>query len=117
MSLKTLKGKYQALCTPSKFYFALSCVSILALFLQNLSSPNSYKVGTYKIPLQHHNFIFFVIKVVYVVAWTWVLDKLCDKGYKGVSWFLVLLPFIGFFILVGILVMAGLEKTVKRRSN
>jgi len=117
MSFKTIKGKYSALCKPSKFYFVLSCISILALFLQNLRNPNSYQVGTYKIPLQHHNIIFFIIKIVYVVAWTWVLDKLCDKGYRGVSWFLVLLPFIGFFILIGILVMAGLEKAGKRRRN
>jgi len=105
----TLKDTYKSLCAPSKFYFILSCVSILALFLHNLGEPHTYKVGVYHLPLRHHNFVFFIAKALYILAWTWALNKLCNSGYKGVSWFLVLLPFIGFFILIGILLLAGFE--------
>jgi len=33
-------------------------------------------------------------KVFFALLWTWFLNFLCSKGYKSVSWFLVLLPFI-----------------------
>ena len=33
-------------------------------------------------------------KALFVVIWAWVLDWLCSKGMKGISWILVLMPFI-----------------------
>ena len=109
----SLKDTYNSLCTPSKFYFILSCISILALFIHNLSDPRTYKVGLYHLPLRHHNFVFFIAKALYIMAWTWALNKLCKSEYKGGAWFLVLLPFIGFFILIGVLLMAGFESAAR----
>ena len=39
----------------------LSVVSILALLMQNYSSPNTYTVGRYTVPLEHHNMIILCI--------------------------------------------------------
>jgi len=44
-------------------------------------------------------------KTIFVLVWTWFLNFLCSKGYGGISWFLVLLPFI-FMIVIFII---GLE--------
>ena len=35
-----------------------------------------------------------VIKLVFAFIWTFILEWLCKKGYKSISWFLVLLPYI-----------------------
>ena len=97
----------KSLCTPALVYLAMSAISFLTILFQNLREPNAYQVGIYKVPTQSHNFIFFLMKAVYIIGWTWLLDHLCKRGYEGISWFLVLLPFIGFFVLIGAAVVIG----------
>jgi len=48
----------------------------------------------------------FIAKILYIGFWTFVLNYICKAGYKSVSWFLVLLPFLGFFIGIGALMLA-----------
>jgi hypothetical protein len=43
------------------------------------------------------------MKILYVVFWTFILNALCSYGYYKLSWFLLLLPFILFFIMVFLL--------------
>ena len=53
---------YNSLCTPSQLISnAIHVVSILALLMQNYSSPNTYTVGRYTVPLEHHNMIILCI--------------------------------------------------------
>ena len=106
----TFKQQYNSLCSPAKLYLVISGVSILLLFIQNLHQPNHYQVGSYKIPLQHHNIIYFLIKIAIIAFWTWVLNKFCSKGYKGVAWFLVVVPYILFFVGIGLVVVSGMKK-------
>jgi uncharacterized membrane protein YdjX (TVP38/TMEM64 family) len=121
MSLrKSVEKSVEKLCTPAQVYLAMSVLSILVIFFQNIRAPNSYQVGMYKIPLQHHNYLFFIGKIIYVVVWTFLLNKLCSKGWKGVSWFLVLLPFIMFFVLIGVVMAVGGQQAlrkIKRKQN
>jgi predicted PurR-regulated permease PerM len=44
----------------------------------------------------------FVAKVLYVIFWTFVLNTLCNYGYYKLSWFILLLPFIIFFIVIAV---------------
>ena len=64
------------LCTPAQIYFVISIITLVLAVIKkfNISS--------------------ILYKVVFMFAWTWFLNFLCSKGYKSVSWFLVLLPFI-----------------------
>lgn len=91
------------LCTPAWVYFWMSMMSVLALFVQNCTNQNMYCLGFYKTYSSQPNIIYFIFKILYVLGWTWVLNTLCNKGYKNISWFLVLLPFIAMFILAGLL--------------
>jgi hypothetical protein len=52
---------------------------------------------------QKFQLLSLLIKVVFVAAWTWFLNFLCSKGYKAISWFLVLLPFL---LMLGVFAMA-----------
>ena len=94
--------QYYSLCTPAKVYFLLTFVSILGLLYQNAAAGNSYKVGTYKVKLQHHNFFFFFFKIIYMLVWTFILNQLCSHGYSKISWFLVLLPLLLMFVIIGL---------------
>ena len=107
--IMALKQKYNSLCPPAKLYLVMSGISVLLLFIQNLRKPNHYTVGSYQIPLNHHNVWFFIVKVLAVTFWTWALNKFCSKGYTGVAWFLVLIPFILFFVAIGFVVVTGMK--------
>jgi len=74
--------KLSDICTPALIYFILSILTTaIGLF--------------YQISL-----VALIIKIVWVILWTWFLNFLCSKGYSGISWFLVLLPIIFGFLMV-----------------
>jgi len=96
----------EKLCTPALIYFALSIGSIIVMALQNIGHVNKYCMGKLACSVPS-TMAVFAIKLLYVGFWTWVLNALCNAGYKTLSWVLLLLPFI--FLFVGIaFVMLGL---------
>ena len=99
---------FNSLCTPAQVYLLIAVVTILALLVQNINKPNHYTVGMYSVKLSHHNMLFFIFKILYVVVWTWLLNKLCTSGYRSISWFLVLLPYIFLFIIIALLLLANM---------
>jgi hypothetical protein len=67
---------FRKICTPAKVYFAIAVIAaIFALFN-----------GT--------GIMSIAVKLIFAFIWTFILEWLCKKGYKSVSWFLVLLPYI-----------------------
>ena len=67
---------FNQLCTPAQIYFALALIaSVLAIFN--------------RMPI-----MAVLFKLVFAFAWAFVLNWLCRKGYKNVSWFLVLFPYV-----------------------
>ena len=100
-AIKTL----QKLCAPAQLYLGLSIISILAILMQNLQDPTSYTCGSYTVKCPVHNGIVFALKLLYVLGWTTILHYLCKSGYTNISWFLVLLPFISMFILIGMAIL------------
>jgi hypothetical protein len=88
------------LCTPATIYLVLSAIGIILIAFQNYGmSPNMYCVGNVKCPVQTTAPIF-IMKILYVAFWTFILNTLCSYGYNQVAWFLLLLPFILFFIMI-----------------
>jgi hypothetical protein len=61
-----------------------------------------YCVGNVNCPVQSTTPIF-VAKVLYVFFWTFILNTLCSYGYYKLSWFILLLPFILFFVVVSVM--------------
>ena len=92
------------LCTPSLVYFVISIVSLVAVLLQNLGHVNSYHVGSFSCRVPSTALIF-IIKLIYILFWTWVLNLICKDGHTGLSWLLVLFPFILLFVMMGILII------------
>ncbi len=93
------------LCTPAYVYLVISVISIIILMIQNSGNVDMYCIGNYECPVPNTALIFF-IKFLYVAFWTFVLDSICKAGHKQFSWFLVLFPFILFFVLLGLLIIA-----------
>lgn len=104
--LKDLNRKFKALCTPASVYFVISFVAIVIMIVQNYNSPhNKYCVGSHhcSVDSPSSKVIFFVVKLMYVLFWTWILNLMCNAGYKDVAWFLVLLPIVGMFVIIAAL--------------
>jgi len=82
------------LCAPAMLYAIFAGLSILAALFSKFQ------------------FVSILIKFLFAVAWTWFLNYLCLKGYKVISWFLVLLPLL---LMIGI--VALVFETARATSN
>jgi hypothetical protein len=73
--------KFKEICTPAKVYFFISAVAVIISLFS----------GFHLTP--------FLMKVGFVLLWTYLVNLLCKKGFKTFSWFFAFSPYI--FILVG----------------
>ena len=90
------------LCTPSYVYLVISTIAVIVMAIQNFGNINTYCVGSLTCVVGSTALVFS-IKVLYILFWTWILNLICKAGVPQLAWFLVLLPFILFFILVALL--------------
>jgi hypothetical protein len=97
---KTLKE----LCTPAMIYFVISIIALVMVLFQNLGNNNSYNVGSFSCRVPNTALVF-IVKLIYVLFWTYVLNLICKDGHTSLSWLLVLLPWILLFVMIGILML------------
>ena len=87
---KTLRD----LCTPATLYLIISVITILFSLFSGVK------------------IIGIAMKGVFAIFWTFILNLLCQNGYKSVSWFLVLFPYVvmaGAFAITFLKIKEGLE--------
>jgi hypothetical protein len=114
----TLKNQISKLCTPAYIYLVLSVIGLVILTIQNFGNTKKYCVGKYSC-IVPSTILVFLFKIIFVAFYTFILDLLCKAGYTNISWILILLPFIIFFItfifavLFGEKVMSTLSKYIK----
>ena len=104
-------NKLSQLCTPSYVYFIISVLAIAVSAFQNMGNKNKYNLGMFSCRVPNCLAIF-IVKVIYILFWTWILNLMCKDGHSGIAWFLVLLPFILLFVILG-LVMSYQKKNKK----
>lgn len=86
------------LCTPAYLYFTLSIISILAIYITNYNE-KYYCLGTLKCSV-NNSLSLYIYKIVYVIVMTFLLNQLCSRGFEGISWFIILLPYILMFMFI-----------------
>jgi len=92
------------LCTPAMLYFVISILALVIVLMQNLGNTNSYHVGSFSCRVPN-TAVVFIVKLIYVLFWTYVLNLICKDGHTSLSWLLVLLPWILLFVMMGILML------------
>lgn len=92
------------LCSPALFYFVISIISLLLVLIQNLGNRNSYHIGNFSCRVPD-TMLVFIIKLIYILFWTWILNLICKDGHVGISWLLVLLPWILLFVIIGMIML------------
>lgn len=99
------------LCAPAAIYFTISILIILTMFFQNLSNNRIYKVGAYT-KIVPNVMVIFIIKLLYTVFWTYILNLMCNDGNRILSWLLILFPFVLFFVIMGIFMLIPLGNMI-----
>jgi hypothetical protein len=92
------------LCTPAMLYFVISMIALVIVLFQNLGNNNSYHVGSFSCRVPNTAAVF-IVKLIYVLFWTYVLNLICKDGHVGISWLLVLLPWLLLFVMMGLLML------------
>jgi hypothetical protein len=96
---------FKNLCAPAMFYLAISFISLAVIAFFNFGNEHVYCVGYYSCPVSSV-YLIFLVKIIYIIFWTWILNLICRDGYSTISWFLVLFPFVLSFVLLGILLLS-----------
>jgi len=89
-----MEKEFSKLCTPAKIYFTLAVLSIIISLFSGV------------------HFSLLISHLIITFIWTYFLAFLCRKGYKSISWFLVLAPFIMI-----ILITLGIMREIKMVSQ
>ena len=95
---------FKNLCSPAFLYLLISVVVFIVIAVQNFGNTTKYCLGEYECFVPN-TFIIFIFKAIYILFWTFILNSLCKAGYKEVSWFLVLLPILLLFIILGLIII------------
>ena len=87
------------LCKPALVYLTISTIALIIILFQNIGSQNKYCLGSMSCNTSNIT-IIFVIKIMYILFWTWILNLICKSGSSFIAWLLVLIPFLIQFILL-----------------
>jgi|TARA_Y100000287_G_C13934826_1_gene216559 hypothetical protein len=105
MIFKKIHDDFKKLCSPAFFYMLISVFALIVMMIQNMGNTNTFCLGSYECDVPN-TFMIYFLKLLYVLFWTWVLNLMCKGGYKNVAWFFVLLPFVLFFVVLGLYILA-----------
>lgn len=108
-------GDIRKLCTPAYIYFLVSIMSLFMLIGMNMKNSDTLCVGNYECPVDNL-LVVFLIKAMYIIFMTIVLDSLCKNGYANISWFLVFFPILFYFVALGGFMIMQNSKAVKHRD-
>ena len=71
-----MSNYFNSLCNPAKLYAVLIAITLLLALFNG-------------IPI-----IAIIIKLIFAIIWTYVLNYICGSGFTWFSWILVLMPFV-----------------------
>ena len=89
------------LCNPALFYFVISIIGLLMVVFQNMGNNRELIIGPSLLNVENSP-VVFIVKIIYILFWTWILNLICKDGHPGISWMLVFLP----LILIALLALA-----------
>ena len=77
-----MKFNFSTLCAPAKLYIVLGFLTFFIGIFNGIS------------------IVILLINLLFAFIWTYILGWLCKKGYKYISWFIVLFPYILLVIVI-----------------
>ena len=108
--------KLSELCSPASIYFIISVIGLAIVAIQNMGNSSLYNLGSFSCSVPS-TILVFIVKFIYVVFWTWILNLICKDGYNNLAWLLVLFPFILLFVILGLVMLNQNSKNKKRKQK
>lgn len=96
------------ICRPAMFYFVLSISAVIFMALQNITTGRSYCIGMQSCS-SNSVATLFIIKIVYILFWTWILNIICASAGEIVSWVLVFIPIVLMFLFMAFMFLADYD--------
>ena len=87
------------LCPPAFVYLLISIFTIIVIGIQNVGNTDIYSLGHYSCEVTS-TILIFILKLCYIIVWTWILNLMCKAGGTPIAWLLVLIPYLLFFVLL-----------------
>ena len=107
----------KSLCPPAAFFLVISLMTIIILaFYKQLTGINVYCIAREECNLPSTTSMY-IIKVFFVLFWTWILNSICQYGTTTIAWFLVLIPYLLFVITIVFYYLGGLAATSTALQN
>lgn len=97
------------LCPPAFIYFIISIVFLILAIL--FLTTGNIDINTFCIDDECTKpgvAFLFVIKFLFIIFWTWILNYICKSGFSNVSWFLLIFPYI--IMIISFLIVYELVK-------
>jgi hypothetical protein len=104
------------LCSPAYIYFIISILGLAAAAIQNLGNTQKYCLGNFSCRVPS-TIAIFILKLVYIMFWTWILNLMCKDGQETIAWLLVMLPFILLFVILGTIMLYQKDEDKKHKKN
>jgi H+/Cl- antiporter ClcA len=108
--------KLSQLCTPAYIYFIISVIGLTIAAIQNIGNSNKFCLGSFSCRVPSVIAIF-IVKIIYILFWTWILNLMCKDGHTNIAWFLLLLPFILLFVLLGMVMVYQKQEENKMKKR
>lgn len=81
------------LCPPAQAYLGLSLVGMFFFFFTAYDASQQFCDKSIGCNIGNTSFMM-VVKLLFVLLYTWMLNLLCNRVSPWASWVLVLLPFV-----------------------
>jgi hypothetical protein len=104
------------LCSPSYIYFIISILGLAVAAIQNLGNTQRYCLGNFSCRVPS-TIAIFILKLVYILFWTWILNLMCKDGEETIAWLLVMLPFILLFVILGTIMLYQKDEEKKKKPK
>jgi hypothetical protein len=86
------------LCPQSKLYLIFSIIMFLTMVFQNSGNVDIYCLG--KLNCDAPNlYMIYMIKILYTVFWTVILQMLCTANQPIIAWALLFYPILLYLIM------------------
>ena len=92
---------FKDLCTPAALYLVLHLIAMTIIIVQNIGKEKELRIGDYECDVECTS-VIFVVKCLWIIFWTYILDLICKDGKTKLAWFIFLLPFVLLFIGLGL---------------
>ena len=87
------------LCTPASIYLVISLIAFFIIMIQNQYNSTTYCMGNYTCEVSNITLIF-IVKLLYILIWTWILNLICKVGSPVFAWILLLFPLVLMFMFI-----------------